>query len=188
MRLRRNSRPQQLLKGLAIGAGILILSTVSPHAGAELVRGFIKGYFRKKKLQKGLFLRDLRSLQQRKLIGYRELDDGQVEIRLTKLGKEVVLRHNLEKIKLKKLKNWDRKWRLILFDIPHHIKRARDAFRRKLLDLECYPLQKSVFITPWPCVDEIDFIASIFDVRNHVLILYVSHFEGEEKLRHYFGI
>ena len=75
-----------------------------------------------------------------------------------------------------------------MFDIPHDHKIARDAFRTKLEDLKFYSLQKSVFITPYPCEKEIEFIATVFDVRKHVLILYVSRFEGEEKLKHHFGV
>lgn len=75
-----------------------------------------------------------------------------------------------------------------MFDIPHNHRTARDALRKKLLDLKFYPLQKSVFITPYPCEDEVDFIASIFDIRKYILILYVVYFEGEEKLKHHFNI
>lgn len=31
-----------------------------------------------------------------------------------------------------------------------------------------YPMQKSVFITPYPCRDEVDFLIEIFDVRPFV--------------------
>lgn len=185
--IRRNSRPHKFLKGLAIGSGVLAISLVSPLGGARLVQGLIESYFRKKRFEKEIFLRDLKNLQSRKLVDYLELENGQVEIKITKLGREMILKYNLDEIKLKTGK-WDGKWRLIIFDIPHHHKTARDAFRKKLKDLKFYPLQKSVFITPHPCEDEIDFIASIFDVRKYILVLYVDRFEGEEKLRHYFKI
>lgn len=84
---------------------------------------------------------------------------------------------------------WDKKWRLVIFDIPTYQKNAREALRHKIKEMGFYPLQKSVFITPYPCEDEIDFISSVFEIdRNNVLILEVSKFEGEEKLRNYFKI
>lgn len=188
MRLRKNSRPYQILKYLALGSGILLFGAISPLSGARLIEAGISSYIKKKRFEKEKFLRDLKSLQKRELVDYRELESGRIEIKITKKGKEKILKYQIDEIKLKKPQRWDRKWRLIMFDIPHSHKAARDVFRRKLLDLRFYPLQKSVFITPYPCEDEIDFIASIFDVRKYVLIVYVSNFEGEEKLRHYFSI
>lgn len=187
MSVRKNSRPHKLLKGLAIGSGIFALSLISPLGGANAIRGLIKEYFRGKNFERGVFLRDLKNLQSRKLINYRESGNGLVEIKITKLGKETVLMYDIDRVTLNKGK-WDGKWRLLTFDIPHHHKAARDAFRRKLKDLEFYPLQKSVFLTPYPCEKEIDFIANIFDVQENILLLYIDHFEGESKLCHHFKL
>lgn len=187
-RIRKNSKNSQLLKYLAIGSGMVILSMVSPLGSAQLIRNIIKGYFRKKRFEKERFLRDIKRLQIRELIDYQELGDGKIKIVITKAGKNLALLNDLDNISLKPQKKWDRKWRLILFDIPHLERQARDAFREKLKDLNFYPLQKSVFITPFPCEEEIDFIASIFDIRRYILILYISHFEGEEKLKYHFKV
>ena len=65
---------------------------------------------------------------------------------------------------------------------------SRRELVRKLKALGFYPIQKSVFLTPYACEKEIDFVCSIFEVREHVLIFYVSHFEGEEKLKHHFKL
>ncbi|MFH1193136.1 MAG: hypothetical protein V1656_02350 [Candidatus Jorgensenbacteria bacterium] len=143
---------------------------------------------RKKRFERDKFLRDLKKLQERDLADYRELDDGSVEVTITKRGKTQMLKYRLDDMRLKQPSHWDGKWRLIMFDIPHFNKQARDALRRKLLDLKFYPLQKSVFITPYPCEQEIDFIASVFDVGRYLLILYVAHFEGEDKLKHHFDV
>ena len=187
-RIRKNSKNSQLLKYLAIGSGMVILSMVNPLGGAQIIRSLIKGYFRKKRFEKERFLRDINRLQIRGLIDYRELENGKVKIVITKSGKNLVLLNDLDNISLKPQRRWDQKWRLILFDIPHLQRQARDAFREKLKDLKFYPLQKSVFITPFPCEEEIDFIASIFNIRRYILILYISHFEGEEKLRYHFKV
>ena len=166
----------------------MLISTLSPAGGSAIVKSLIKDYFRRKSFEKYQFLKDLKSLQKRELIDYKELNDGRVKITMTKKGKEKILIYNLDSMELKKPARWDRKWRIIIFDIPEDMKRAREAIRKKLKDLNFYPLQKSVFITPYSCEDEIDFIASIFNIRKYILILYVSHFEGEEKFKHYFKI
>jgi DNA-binding transcriptional regulator PaaX len=171
-----------------MGAGILIISTVSPRSGALMVKNLIKTYFRKKSFEKYRFLTDLKNLQTRKLINYQELDDGRIRVELTKGGRRELLIYKLDEMKLAKPQHWDKKWRLVLFDIPHGQKKARDALRDKLKNLDFYPLQRSVFLTPFPCEKEIDFIGTIFNVRKYILIVYANHFEGEEKFRHYFKI
>lgn len=188
VRLRKNARPFNLLRSLALGSGMLVVSLISPAAGAKLIQAGIGNYFRKKNFQRHHFLRDLKSLQERNLVDWRETPEGKVRIVITRQGREIILQYKVDEIKLQIPKRWDGKWRLVMFDVPHESKAARDALRRKLLDLKFYPLQKSVFITPYPCEDEIEFISAVFNVRPHVLILYVSRFEGEEKLKYHFGI
>jgi len=186
--IRKNSRAYKILKYLALGSGFIILSTISPYGGARVVKSLIQNYLRRKRFEKYRFLTDLKNLQKRDLIDYQDLGNGNVKIIITARGKQKVLLNNIDEIKLKKQKRWDGKWRLIIFDIPHSRKGARDAFRKILKNLGFYPLQKSVFITPYPCENEIDFIASIFDIRQNVLLLYVNNFEGEEKLKYHFKI
>ena len=94
----------------------------------------------------------------------------------------------VRQIKLNKKRWWDGKWSLVIFDVPHSQKKIRDALRAKLRELEFYAIQKSVFIVPYKCEDEIDFITTLMGVREHVLILNVASFEGDEKLRHYFRV
>ncbi len=188
MKLRRNSKPYKILKTLAFGGGVLLLSVISPQGGAKLVQGILRQYLRKKRFEKEKFLRDLKHLQRRELIDYRELSDGQIELVLTKQGKREMLRFNLDDITIDARQKWDGRWRLIVFDIPEYKKKARNALRQKLVALGFYPIQKSVLITPHECEKEIDFVASFFDVRDHVLIFYIQKFEGEEKLKNYFKV
>ena len=188
LKLTRNSRPHQILKYLAIGAGILVLSSVSPLSVASAFNSILKNYFRRKKFQKQIFFQDIKRLQTRKLVDSRELKDKNIEIRILKRGKNLVMKYNLDEIQLNKNIRWDGRWRLVMFDIPHSKRKARDELRQKLKELEFYHLQKSVFISPYPCENEIDFIGNVFNVRQNILLLYISHFEGEEKLKYHFKL
>lgn len=187
MRLQRNSRPYKIMKYALLGGGFLVLSILAPASGSKIITGLIRDYIKRKRFQKGEFLQDLRRLQERRLIDYQELDGGQVKITLTKKGKKESLVYNLDDIKLDS-ERWDGKWRLVMFDIPHSKKKAREALRGKLKSIGFYPIQKSVFLTPYECEKEIDFMCSIFEVRDHVLVFYVGNFEGEEKLKHHFKL
>ena len=175
------------MKCLLLGGGILVVSAFAPASGSKIFAGLIGDYFRKKKFQKAELLQDLRRLQKRQLVDYEESEGGNIKVVVTKKGKKESLVYNLDDMQLER-KKWDGRWRIVMFDIPHFKKKAREALRAKLKVLGFYPIQKSVFLTPYECEKEIDFICSIFEVRDHVLVLYVSSFEGEEKLKHYFKL
>mgnify|MGYP001586527223 FL=1 len=176
------------MRHLALAGGMLTIAIFAPRAGAQLIHKLIKVYVRKRRFEKEKFLRDLKHLQSRELIEYRELPSGEIKIVLKTRGQEVLIQKNLDEMKLDTSKRWDGQWRLVMFDVPHYKKNARDALREKLRHLGFYALQKSVFLTPYECEREIDFIGTVFNVRAHILILYARHFEGEEKLRHYFKL
>lgn len=180
----RDSKTKQLLKYLAICSGIAILSIVAPLLPLQL----LKAYFRQKRFRRELFLRDLKRLQSRELIDYQEKPDGSIKIILKKKGKQKAIEYKIEEMQIKKPKSWDGKWRLIMFDIPENKKMARNVLRDKIKELGFYRLQKSVFIYPYPCEDEIDFICSVYNIRQYILFFTLSQFEGEEKLRHYFDL
>ncbi len=188
-RLRKNSRPYTIVKNLALAAGELLLVPLTvPHPKTAATRDLIARYQRGKRLERRLLFQDLRRLQERRLIEYKELPDNTVSITLAKGGKKYALRYRLDAMNLKQ-DRWDGKWRIILFDIPDYNKKAREALRAKLKEFRCYPLQKSVYITPWQCSDEIDFLCSVFEIpRSNILLFEVSKFEGSEKLRQYFQL
>jgi hypothetical protein len=181
---RRSSRPSELLKYLALGTGILILSTITPTLPTQLLRAYIKS----KRFQRSLFLRDLKRLQARECLAYYELPDGSLKIVLKRRGRQIALRYKFNELRIKIPPRWDGKWRLVMFDIPHTKKRAREALRQKLKELGFYQLQKSVFIFPYECANEIDFISEVFEIRNHILLITTNDFEGAEKLKYRFGL
>lgn len=105
-----------------------------------------------------------------------------MEIFLTKDGRQKALKYKFDEIKIKKPEKWDGKWRMVTFDIPEKKKRAREALRNKLRDLKFKELQKSVFINPFECENEIDFITEVFDLRRYVKFLKVDSFTNQEQL------
>ena len=189
MKLRRNSKPYKVIQYLLAAGSILLFSAASPAGGARIAHDIVKLYFRKRRFEREKFLRDLKNLQTRQLLDYHELPDGSIKLVLRRAGKNLRLAYHLDGLRLDTRRPWDGRWRMIVFDIPDSKKGARDALRRKLQELGCYRLQESVLLVPYECEHEIDFLCTVFDInRNHVLLLYVSGFEGEEKLKHHFNL
>lgn len=66
---------------------------------------------------------------------------------LTKKGQLKLL---LSKTKVTKSRQWDGKWRLVIFDIPEDAKVLRNKLRELLKEHGFTKLQASVFISPYP--------------------------------------
>jgi len=109
-------------------------------------------------------------------------------VRLTEKGKLRVLKYKLEEMSISKPKHWDGKWRLIIYDIKKFKRRAQGAFRRMLKKLNMLPLQKSVYLTPYPCDSEVEFLREYFDVGEGVLYIVAERIENEEVYKRYFGL
>jgi len=158
--VRRNNLTKDTILKIA-AAGILMLGGGSPFT----VRS-IQTYFKDR--DKRLARRRARiiwELQKRKVISITELEDGRIKIELAQRGKKIIQIYKLEDVKLKRPKVWDKRWRIVMYDIPSKRRSASQAFRKKLEDLGLYRLQKSVWISPYDCLSELDFLASIFEIE-----------------------
>lgn len=151
---------ETVLKIAAIGV-LTIVAATSPYFLHRIVEAYFNDRTKKAARARA---RKLRELEKYKLISFKELGNGTVRIELTHQGKQLVRQYNLEDMRLKKPKNWDRQWRILIYDIPIHQKQASNAFREKLRDLGLFPIQKSVWVSPYECLAEIEFLATVFDI------------------------
>ena len=70
-------------------------------------------------------------------------------------------------------KIWDKLWRIVIYDIPEEHKNARNLLAYRLRALGCFQLQKSTWITPFPCRDVIETVSSHYNIAN-----FVTYFEA----------
>jgi DNA-binding transcriptional regulator PaaX len=134
-------------------------------------------------------LRDaIKKLYQSRLVEYKENRDGTVTLALNEDGRKTALRYDLENIKIEKPTRWDGLWRIVIFDIPEPFKKGRDALASKLKHLGFMAIQKSVFIYPYECRKEIDFIVEIFDLRQFVRFIIAKETDIDLDLKNKFGV
>ena len=107
---------------------------------------------------------------------------------LTPKGERRFRKIFIDEVIIKRPKKWDGKWRLVMYDLPTRFKKARDAFRWKLKDLDLFQLQKSVWIYPYPCEGELLLVADFFGVRRHIQILEVSKILDDRKAKMHFRL
>jgi|SRR3989344_2923395 len=107
------------------------------------------------------------------------------EIRMTLAGKELAeyLFHSLPKPK-----KWDGKWRIIAFDVPEPYNTARRALSLKLRELGCYHYQNSVFVYPYDCREDINFIKNYFGFDSAIKYIVAEKLDDEKTLEEFFKL
>lgn len=172
-----------------IFAAMAGLTFVNPGAVAKVILKMIKeesANSKNKKLTSTQVSRAIYEFKKREIIEFKE-EAGKTVIVLTEKGKKRGLKFDLDNIKIRKMISWDRKWRMLLFDIPEEMKSAREIFRDKLKKMGFLQFQKSVWIYPYPCEDEIDFLAEYFRIASHVNLLTLI-IEDDIPLRSHFDL
>lgn len=152
---------------LATGA-VITLALAFPGLG-YLYKAFKKEQWEEAR-RRGTLKITIKRLEKQSLVSWSE-QDGELTLNLTEEGKKKVLKYKIDDLKIRKPVKWDGWWRVIVFDIPEEQKIAREMFRNKLKDLEFYQLQKSVFVCPYECKDEIDFLSHAFEVAPYIHII-----------------
>ncbi len=130
----------------------------------------------------------MKQLEQRRYVTTAEDAHGRMTVVITKHGMRRALTYNLDTLTLKKPKRWDRKWRVVMFDIPVKYGRIRDIFRMRLRQLGLYLLQESVYVSPYPCFDEVEFLRELYGVAFTVRYLLVDRIEDDEHLLMHFHL
>lgn len=129
----------------------------------------------------------LKELHKQKVVRIYQHKDKYL-VQITKKGRKRLLQYKLEDLEIPKPSSWDRRWRIVAYDIPKEKKSARDALRTTLKRLGFFALQESVYLYPYPCNDAIEFIREIYNVGEHVTLLTVGYLEDEEVYRKYFEL
>ena len=70
--------------------------------------------------------------------------------------------------------SWDRKWRLIVFDVPESKREFRYQIRRLIKQLGFVQLQRSVWIHPLSCENEFSLLKEAFSEEDSLLLLTVE--------------
>lgn len=107
-------------------------------------------------------------------------------ITLTTLGENKVKYYLVEKMKISVPEKWDKKWRIVAFDIPNDQKTARNILSSKLKKLGFIRLQKSIFVFPYDCKKEIDYLKEIYQIKPYVQYILADQIDSEADLLNHF--
>ncbi|MEK7194309.1 MAG: CRISPR-associated endonuclease Cas2 [Patescibacteria group bacterium] len=107
---------------------------------------------------------------------------------LTSSGEHLLRRWELEDYKIKSPKKWDKKWRVIIFDIPEKKAKIRRQVAYIFKQSGFYRLQDSVWVYPYDCEDIVGLLKTDFGVGRDVLYMIVDELENDKHLRKVFNL
>lgn len=178
-----------------LGMGTLLVGTIfMPGLGyaARMIDRAKRDYDWKqsqrqwKKFNPYVLKRNLKRLREQKVVEIIE-KDGEEIIKLTQKGHTKYLKFRLEELSLYG-KRWDGKWRIVIYDIAKFKKNQVSAFRNILKYINFFQLQKSVYLTPYPCDEQIAYLREYFGIGDEVLLLRVDKIENEDSYKQYFDL
>lgn len=77
---------------------------------------------------------------------------------------------------------WDGIWRIVIYDIPESYAIGRQALADCLRTYGCFQLQKSTWITPFPCRDDIVTLSAHHGVDQYVTYFEATHLDNAKPL------
>ncbi len=107
---------------------------------------------------------------------------------LTSPGERLLRRWELEDYQIHKPKKWDKKWRMIIFDIPEKKRKIRQQISFLFKQSGLYRLQDSVWVYPYDCEDIIGLLKTDFGIGKDVLYVIADEIENDRHLRDEFGL
>lgn len=181
----KESNSGKIIRALGAGIGIAVAlsNRRSSYKVTKAILGEVFGVNKKPKNVSSYFLK----LRKQKLIEIKK--EGNIQrFVLTENGQKIFLRFNYEELKIKESKVWDRNFRVIVFDVPEKKRSARDSLRGKMKELGCVKFNDSVWVYPYPCQKEIDFIANYWGIGKHVHFILAKDITNRGLLEKSFGL
>lgn len=170
--LRMTNVRRAILKTIQV-AGFITLAAVAPKALAVL--GKEQSRWTKKNMSS-----TLSKLKEKGLV---KIEGGKIS--LTEKGEKFL---RPETISVPRPKRWDRKWRVVIFDIPERKRLSRDKLRNLLQLLGFLKIQDSVWVFPFDCEELVLLIKADYRLGKEVLYLIVDKMESDSRIRKHFEL
>ena len=129
------------------------------------------------KLDKKLASLLLKEFRRQKLVVEQNLGD-QIKVQLTPAGMVRLQKLFINEIEIDLPTKWDKKWRVISFDVPINFSAKRIAFVDKLRSLGFVMIQKSLWVHPAPCLNQIEDIAQHYNLHRYCSFMEISKLDS----------
>ena len=178
-----------ILKGI-LAAGAITIASTSPYFLPKIMPKIIRHahYKLRRRQQRKNFYRSFYYLKKQGYIRT-ERKSKQIYISLTKKGKDKAGKYQIDDLKIKKPKKWDKKWRILIFDIKATHKIKREALRGKIKQLSLYQLQKSVWVHPYNFHNEMKILRKFFNLTyKEIRLVTALDIENNAEIKAFFNL
>lgn len=185
---RRYASTKDVLK--LVGAGVFLTASIAMPGLPRVLKSFVSNdqeYRAWKRFNIVYLKRTLSRLEKQRFVEVGE-EKGMQVVKITDRGRKKILKFALDEIGIEKPKLWDKKWRLVSYDIPTQLKSLRDVVREYLSAWRFYPLHESVFLHAYPCEKQVEFLREYLGIGKYVRIFTVSYIENDVPFREFYGL
>lgn len=183
-RARRDSIRTALLSAIAL-AGTLPIAIAAPKVLSILPHDVTDVIVPRSAKQR--IYETASRLKRKGFIEFR-VENGKKKMHLTELGKREMRKIELRNTPLPKPRRWDRRWRVVIFDIPETKKATRDKIRVLVSTLGFMRLQNSVWVYPYDCEEVIALLKTDLRLGRNLLYLIADAVEFDRPLREHFSL
>src|SRR3990172_3372720 len=134
---------------------------------AGIYRIPIKYYDKLREEDRVRFTREIYRLKRNKFVK-KYFDDKGHYLELLPKGEKRIKEYMFEDLSIKSPQKWDKKWRLVTYDIPDNKKSEREMIKYKLENLGFLKLQESLYVYPFECLEQIIFIKENYFLGPYV--------------------
>lgn len=186
------SRELQQLIFSAIGISLVVGGSIVLTPNFPIVIGMIFKIIeeiKNQKVSKTKIKQSLKRLEKRQLLSLK-IYDSEVVVRILEKGRIEVLKYSLKQLLAYKKKNkkWNRKWFVVIFDVPEKERKKRDYLRSFLFTIGFFQYQKSVYVYPYECKKEITLIKQIVEGGQYIQYIVAQEIEDEAKIKRVFSL
>lgn len=190
MKIDKNSVEKAIL--IALLAGAIVISPMGGRVVIGLAAYYLKKWWEKggpyvppekdpEKVRESIY-----KLKRNEYINW-QYDNKKniVTLELTEKGRKVFGKVQFDDLTISPSKEWDKKWRFLVFDIPEKRKTLRDILRAKLKAIGFFQFQKSVWIYPFECEKEISYVCEYLGATSFTM-MFTAAIGNDKILRKYF--
>jgi CRISPR-associated endonuclease Cas2 len=173
--------------GMAAIGGGSIIKPIMPLAIDEIIR--LLGELRNLEANEKKIRKTLSCLEKKEIVSIIQ-NGSDIQVLLRDHNHPIIVKYSVKSIldfKKQQMK-WDGKWFMVFFDVPEIQRNKRNYVRRYLIDLGFFPYQKSVYIFPYACEDEISLIKKAVESASYMKYIIAEKIEDEEQVKKFFHI
>ncbi|MBI5645077.1 CRISPR-associated endonuclease Cas2 [Candidatus Kaiserbacteria bacterium] len=173
---------KSVLSAIAL-SGILLVTMAAPNTLQLL--GYLPGMRRSRFRQQAETA--LSRLVQKRWVVFETKGDKRFA-RITDAGRQALLAETMKNGRGRGKQRWDKRWRVVIFDVPEKRRNIRDRLRKTMRAFGFERLQDSVWVYPHNCEEIIALLKAELRVGFSVLYMLVEQIENEKYLKERFDL